>query len=192
MSKASRNTLRTQTAWRAGAHPYPIPFPIPIARNPHPHRGGRGTALTINGLFLVAHRYEGPIARVLPTKTASLAVAAVGGRRRAPMAAHPHGGGCAAAFARGPNVRASSAGGLTASPYLMTRRHLVNLVVLVRWTVPMVGCMRSASSMAGRWSSGDMTLGFGYACAYKMTSEACGRAVKCNCGEARFPPKTPF
>jgi hypothetical protein len=36
-------------------------------------------------------------------------------------AAHPHGGGCAAAFARGMNVRASSAGGpVTASPYLMS------------------------------------------------------------------------
>ena len=44
----------------------------------------------------------------------------------------------------------------------------------------------------GRWSSGDMTLGFGYACAYKMTSEACGKAVKCNCGAGKLAsPKTP-
>ena len=43
----------------------------------------------------------------------------------------------------------------------------------------------------GRWSSGDMTLGFGYACAYKMTSEACGKAVKCNCGAGSSPFRKP-
>jgi len=83
MSKASRNSLRTQTAWRLVRILIPSPSPSPSPAIPIPIGEGEGTALTINGFFIVAHRYEGPIARVLPTKTASLRLhpAGIGGDR---------------------------------------------------------------------------------------------------------------
>ena len=62
--------VRTQTAWLVRN---PIPSPSPAI--PIPIGEGEGTALTINGVFLVAQG--------LPTKTASRS--AVGGWRRIPM-----------------------------------------------------------------------------------------------------------